>query len=273
MPNLYANLGDIKAELGITATTSDSILLLALEDASREVDAYCNRHFYVKTATKYFGVANPSRVLIDDCLSVTTLTTDSEGDGTFDGETWTQGDTEDFILWPYNDFPKLWIETGPESDYAFACDDRYIKIVGLWGYGDGQSATPYRASGLTGTLSDASDTTITASADASAIIYAGQTLLIESEQVYVSSVSTTTLTVERGVNGTTAAAHTAAAMNIYKYPSPVARWTRDRAKELYVVKPGFQMEMIGQYQYQIASQNQSIYRKDDALGPFQRMVA
>lgn len=277
MPNCYATLAEVKAELGMTDTDAsrDAILLQMLEDASRDADQYCRRHFYVKSDTRYFGVDDPCRVMVDDLLSVTTLTTDSEGDGTFDGETWTQGDGGDFLLWPYNAWPKLWIEPVKVPRYSFARSNRYVKIVGLFGHGDGESATPYKSVGLTGTLADASDITITASAAADASVYAGQTLLIESEQVFVAAVSGTTITVERGANGTTAAAHASAAMYAYRYPREVSRWVACRAKELYLSRDSgdYQSETIGQYQYTRAGANLSAMRKDELLGAYVRLVA
>lgn len=277
MPNLYATLADIKNELGETSTdaTRDAILIGMIEDASRQVDQYCLRHFYVRIATKYLDVVEPRNVQIDDCLSISALTTDSEGDGTFDGETFTQGETGDYVLWPDDAWPKLAIVPAVDPTYSFTRRARYIKAVGLWGYGDGASATPYTSTGLTGTLSDASDTTITASADASSTIYAGHTLLIESEQVYVTAVATTTITVERGINGTTAAAHTTAAMSRYKYPREVTRYVIECAKDLYIMRKtgDFQMEMIGQYQYQRAGSKMTEYRTGELLGKYVRLVA
>jgi hypothetical protein len=50
---------------------------------------------------------------------------------------------------------------------------------------------------------------------------AGQTIKIENELMYLTSVIVNTLTVVRGVNGTTAAAHAAAAISITAYPQPI----------------------------------------------------
>ena len=50
----------------------------------------------------------------------------------------------------------------------------------------------------------------------------GETILIESEQLYISAISTNDLTVERGVNGTTAAAHNDVTdISVYRYPEEV----------------------------------------------------
>ena len=55
-------------------------------------------------------------------------------------------------------------------------------------------------------------------------IEAGHTILVDDEQMYVQSYSTNTLTVVRGVNGTTAATHlTGQPISVYQYPSVVAQ--------------------------------------------------
>lgn len=257
MPNAYCTLTDIKNELNETPTdaTRDSILMQLMEDMSRKIDSSLRgRHFYVRSATKYFDVVDPCRVLIDDCLSISALTGDSDGDGTFDGTTYTQGDAGDYLLWPDDAWPKMMLVPAASPDYYFARGKRFLKAVGLWGYGDGESATPYRSSGLTGTLSSDTDTSLVPGITATDIVKPGHTLLIESEQMYVTTVSTNGLeiTVERGVNGTTAAAHNAAAIYIYKYPRPVSRKAMDLVKREYsnLSPSGKRMEMIGQYQYQ-----------------------
>ena len=54
-------------------------------------------------------------------------------------------------------------------------------------------------------------------------VEAGHTVLIESEQLFVRGYAANTLRVDRGVNGTSAAAHGAgSAIEVYEYPGPVA---------------------------------------------------
>jgi len=72
--------------------------------------------------------------------------------------------------------------------------------------------TPDADTGFTGTLADASDTSMVTDSDASGTLNIGEVVLIESEHVRISAISGTTVTVSRGHNGTTAAAHTAAAI-------------------------------------------------------------
>ena len=58
-----------------------------------------------------------------------------------------------------------------------------------------------------------------------------QTVLIGSEQMYITGISSNTLTVERGVNGTTASTHTAStSVYIYVYPTLVVQACLDLSK-------------------------------------------
>lgn len=251
--NCYATLAAVKADLSISATTHDATLLRYLESCSRAIDRYCSRFFYVETGTRYQTAVERGQArylpLDADLLSVSAFAADSELDGTYDGETWVSG--TDYWLSPYNKWPKTQVEETGFGDWAFCMEPRRYKITGNWGYGDGRSATPYEASGLTGAVATTSGTTLTASADASTTIYAGQTILVESEQMFVSAVSTTSITVERGVNGTTAASHNAAAISIYQYPNDITQFTswlvqsefKDRGKA------GMSQERMGDYFY------------------------
>jgi hypothetical protein len=99
-------------------------------------------------------------------------------------------------------------------------------MTGVFGHGDGNSATPYASSGVTVTVATTTGTTLTLSAENT--LQAGHTIRVESEQMYVTAVSTNgalTATVVRGVNGTTVVAHSAKTAFIYKYPGPVVEST------------------------------------------------
>lgn len=250
--NCYATLTAVKSDLGLSSTTYDAALLRYLEASSRAIDQFCNRHFYVETATRYqSGLERACERFInldDDLLSVTTFTADSENDGTYDGETWT---TSDYWLVPFNRWPKTQIVETGYGNYGICEIPRRYKIVGQWGYGTGKSATPYETSGLTGSVADTTSTTLTASATAASLIYPGDTVLVDSEQMFVSAVSTTLLTVERGVNGTTAASHSAATIYIYRYPADITQFASwlTQAEFKDKGKAGMQQERMGDYFY------------------------
>lgn len=216
----YASLGELKSALGETSTTDDTILLRVLEAVSRLIDKRCRRHFYVVTSTRYYTAEDVDLLLLpEDLLAVTTLKTDDDGDRTYD-ETWASGD---YDLEPYNRFPKTRIRITPDGDYSFPAQvPKGVEIAGTWGHGDGFLASPVEDTGKTvktdGWTSSFS-TSLGLTTGNGSSFSAGQTLLVDSEQIYITAVSTDTLTVKRGVNGTSAASHTAATA-IYRYLYP-----------------------------------------------------
>ena len=273
--NHYVALEDLKERIDVTGTSDDATLFDYIEAASREIDAHTQRHFYVTSATKYLTPDGAGHVLFDDdCLSISALTTDSELDGTYDGETWTE-DT-DFWLVPYNSFPKHRAELTHEGAYSFANSRRYVKIVGQWGYGDGLSATPYTTSAET-TTGTHNATVTTLNVTTGGILKAGQTLRIGSEQLFVSAVNGTANTVRRAVNGTTAAVSitTGAAIAVYEYPRVISRACAILATTYYKergLNSAMQQERIGDYFYARAQQE---FRSamGHQLAPFTRMEA
>jgi hypothetical protein len=101
MTNPYASLSEVKAAARINDTIDDSLLELAIESASRDLDAYTERVFYSTGATAVTRVYIPQDIYLvetDDIISVTTLKSDSTGNGTFD-VTWA---STDFQLEPLN---------------------------------------------------------------------------------------------------------------------------------------------------------------------------
>jgi hypothetical protein len=274
----YANIADVKGVLGITATTDNTVIRKIAEAASRSIDQYCNRTFAAHTATKYFDGA--SILWLPDLLSISTLKTDEDGDATFENTL----STGDYILYGHgledslNSYPRTRIEISGDSDYSsFASGTKKgVEIAGLWGYGDGISATPY-----------VSDTTITEdltageeAIDVTAItnLEAGNTILIDSEQYYIYSYSSLTLTVESAVNGTSNATHSSGAtIYIYQYPADIRQACIDLSVAMYQnrAKQGLQSERLGDYSYTLAGTSlgkgvvQSIL--DDNIKNYKRM--
>lgn len=219
MPNrgTYCDLATLKTAIGVTGTTDDVALLARLEAASRWIDNHCARHFYVVSEARYFTAFRSDYLCVDDLLSITALKTDEDDDRDYD-YTWA---ATDYDLEPFNSFPKWRISVTPQGDYTFPSQAKGVQITGLWGYGDGERAAPYDDSGTTTNEElDASETAVTVASGAALAI--GQTILVESEQMYITGISTNDLTVVRGVNGTTAVTHaTGKAIYIYRYPSLV----------------------------------------------------
>lgn len=99
--NGYATLQDVKAAARITDTIDDGLLETAIESSSRDIDAYTERVFFNTGATAVTRVYIPENIYLletDDIISVSSIKSDTTGEGGFD-LTWT---TSDYQLEPLN---------------------------------------------------------------------------------------------------------------------------------------------------------------------------
>ena len=211
-----------------TMTTYSATLLRMLEAASDMIDRITHRHFNTWEGIQYFdGVA---RVLVpdEDILSISELALDQNGSQLYA----TTITTSDYLLYPISGpqlYPKSIIKltTGSSVGSLGSAILAGIRITGVFGYGNGLSATPYYDSGDTlQSVMSASQPTMTVTNVGGNTFSPGMTLRIDSEQVYVTAVLGTTLNIVRGVNGTTALVHLdGIPIYIYTYPSTVVEET------------------------------------------------
>ena len=140
--NGYATLNQLKAALRIPTAdaTDDSMLNMAVESASRLIDAYCGRNFILAgTATRYFNTTDPYVVQIDDARSITQVQTSSSEDGIYD-ITWDlTAHTGDIQPEPINDYIGgiVWPFTRLRAigDYVFPVDlENTVKVTASWGW-------------------------------------------------------------------------------------------------------------------------------------------
>ncbi|MBC8281599.1 MAG: hypothetical protein H8E48_12495 [Chloroflexi bacterium] len=217
-------------------------LLLAVSDW---VDHYCNRHFYPRTDTLVFDGKGASQLLIPDLISVTSIKEDNNSDLSFD-ESWA---TSDYWLQPYNASPTLYWgvpytavkarAAGNKAD-GFVTGEQNFQIVGLWGYSQFSEDS---GTDLNDAAMDTSKTTVVV--DDGTQFEIGQTILINSEQMLITDISSNNLTVTRGLNGSTAEAHADNSdINILRWPASVERaalvqtariWTRSADFEPFFV--------------------------------------
>lgn len=220
----YASILDFKAYVTDDATAdhtawtdSDLTILTLLEGSSRRVDGWCARSdfgsgFGPRIATnKYDHDASDTLDLRDDFLGFTSI---ALLDGTGGASTTLVLDTDVYARpydgLPYTELVFTNLGEGPSSGL------RVWTVAGTAGYASETSSV--------GTASIASAGTATISLSGGSA-YAGHTLLVGSEHLYVTaSTGGTALTVLRGQNGTTAAAGTAAA-SVFKYPREVVTGT------------------------------------------------
>ena len=225
MTNTYADLSMLKAPgaLDITGASYDARLLALLDSASRWIDGYCNRRFYVLEAARRFDGGGPE-LPTPDLVRVDRLRTAENGGGVFETE-WT---ADDYRLEPSNAEPsQAWGSPYRRVAAAgrlkrrggFPAGPAAVEITGRWGYREVWQET--------GALLQPGIVLAAGAATLSLVdhggLAAGQTLRLNGEQVYVVKVSGSDLTVRRGVNGTAAASHLGgSALSLFVYPAPVA---------------------------------------------------
>ena len=136
----YATLAQFKAAVGIgTADTADDSALQNVLDATDTlIDLYCDRKtgFGTASETRFYTAEDYQYVLTDDLVSVTTLQTDDDANGTYE-TTWTAG--TDFVLAPVNTnldgLPYTEIDTSVSWPRNFPKDVFLgVKVVGVFGF-------------------------------------------------------------------------------------------------------------------------------------------
>lgn len=180
-------------------------------------------------------------VLLDDWLLSATTVTAYDGTSRTDSETLTEGIAGDYLLEPYNRSPKHTLKLMEETAKALSAGQQTLSIAGVWGW-----QNTYAAAGTLGAaVSSTTATSVTLTTGHT--VETGNTLLVDSEQVYVTAVAGNTITVQRGVNGTTAATHSnGATVNAYEHPSDVADVCLAIARSRYRERDAGQGEQIGE---------------------------
>ena len=233
--NVYCRLQDVVAAIQGSsqwpAHSHDAELLRLMEEISREAERHCNLVFAAVTDTRYFDgngcgelwlppsrgflAAAPTAFAVDlygrlDYLASPVVNTDYF---TYPADS-TPGDPQPIMRLDVNPWSTLLVRAWPRGRRA-------LRITGRFGWSEETEATGVTVNDEDGGL-DASETAMTVSG---AGLQAGDTLLVGSEQIYVSAAAgatSTALTVVRGVNGTTAATHAnGAAILRRRYPRPV----------------------------------------------------
>ena len=196
----YSDRNAMRAFLGIdsTVTDKDAKIDIMIARASAYIEQKTDRRFIPWTGTKEFDYQGALELVFgDDLLSSTPTITHNDGVDTVAAG--------DYFLYPLNaaddNRPYLSLEMLYTDDFLFYNDTRQsaIAITGKWGYCE--------ISWLSGSLLTAGITAAatTVPVDAGTDFSIGQTILIGTEQMWISNIATNNLTVTRGMNGTTAA--------------------------------------------------------------------
>lgn len=217
LSSLYA----LRQHIGLDAadTSEDGRLLDALSAASAAIERRTRRSFQprVESITHNVDLWNVVELsLKDDLLEIQSII---NGDGSSIA-------LSDVML---IDNSLLRLTNGEVFTFEETADDA-ITVTGIWGYhpywsqawsdsGDTVQDAPISASANSVTVTDADAGTVPR-------FQVGQLLRIEDEYLHVVAIDTGTniLTVERGVNGTSAASHSnGTPIDIYQIPSDVAQ--------------------------------------------------
>lgn len=247
----YTTVNAVRAQyLASTQTTDDAQVLDFIRAASKAMDNACNRHFYPLIETRYFDVPGGGGLPVDmfdnmkgggfrlpltfdeDLLEVTTLT---NGDGTTIA-------SNQYLLDPYNHTPYYQLKIKRSSSVAWMVNtdgdfERVVSVLGVWGFHEDYGNAWVSTTTLSAAIVSTSATTTTVP---TGTIYAGQLLKIDSEYIYCSAVSTgatDTLTIVRGVNGSTAATHLISApVYVWNVGEHIANICKRAAAGLYKIK-------------------------------------
>lgn len=235
----YVSLAEAKQSdlYGLASVTSeDERVKTAIRRTSALIETALDTWFYPVLATRYFDhPAVPSVLELDQWL----LSIDTDG-FTTDNTDETVETTDYFLARtlqnPIYEAPYRLVLMNPDGDYSELewsdTEFRANAITGAWGYNDDTAATgatvlndPLAVGGL-------SLTVLTGTMEV------GWMLLVETEQIFVSSITTgdpnDTVTIVRAQDGTTAAAHVATtAISRYVPPYDIELLTGILAARLY----------------------------------------
>lgn len=136
--NGYCTLAELKASLNITDSIDDTALESAITAASRMIDDYTERFFYVNGSvgspvTRYYTAVDPYTINIDDITTVSEIASDDNFDRTF-GTVWS---TTDYMVEPINNPVKSWPYNRVLAIGAYIFPyqlPQSVRVKGVWGW-------------------------------------------------------------------------------------------------------------------------------------------
>ena len=149
----------------------------------------------------------------------------------------------DYLLTPYSPLPlgldapytgMKYKDTGSNNDpWQTGTGQKVLAIAAEWGWQNKKTDDTTLDGAITSTSAKTFDVV------SSTNLSAGMTILVDSERMYIESISSNTLTVERGAAGTTAATHlTGVTVSFYYYPAAVTQCCLDLTRLAWVDRTG-----------------------------------
>ncbi len=231
----YATLTAFRERQGLAAddTADDARMLAKLRAATAQIERYTGRSFLPILATRHFDW-HDARTLLFRGYDLLELTSITNGDGTT---------VDPAAILPFGGIngPIVGVELDMTRGFFvyLTTKTRALTVTGVWGWHD-DYARAWKSSGdvIPAGGVNASVTTFTVASVSGADgwnlaprFQPGQLLRVDTEHMSLvaTNASTNTLTVVRGVNGSTAAAHAASApISVYVPPADIAeialRW-------------------------------------------------
>jgi len=205
MDNIYMDLNTFKAEVDLKYAEGDAVLIQLLERASRLIDNWTGRRFYVENATRNYRVEiGDARLFVDDLVTIESITVDE-----------TALAATNYELEPLNGLPK----TAIHHLTSYFGLRELIAVTGLWGFSNNKLAITTLSAEISAAVTSLAPTLMPA-------FSIGQTIWIGDEQMFVNNLDAVNLEIDRGKNGTTAAIHLVdAPIYIQVYPPEVAQAT------------------------------------------------
>ena len=225
--NIYATPAVLKDRLGLKTNGDDATLWHLLHVASRIVDGHCGRRFYVSNESKRFDVIDRDGVMLDDLIEIGQVVEDWDGDGVFERTR----HRSDYELYPLGAHPKsahgypfhVMRLRHRSKAKCFPQGRATMQITGRWGYRS-HFVSPGRYVSNSGATVTQYSKSIRVDKDTD--LAAGQTILIDNEQMFVTQVGSGLLNVMRGINGTSAAQHLdASEVKVLQFPAEVVEAT------------------------------------------------
>lgn len=144
----YATLAEFKASVGITDSTDDTALQSVLDATDQLINNYCDTKVgFGQTAsqTRYYTANSLTYVLTDPIVSVSSLQTDDDGDGTYE-TTWA---STDYVLAPRNAAldtrPYTEVDTAVNEPKLFPTGYLATRITAVFGWPSVPSAVKQAA--------------------------------------------------------------------------------------------------------------------------------
>lgn len=137
--NGYATLAQAREVIGMPATdtSSDGVIERMVESASRWIDAYTGRTFWVTASeTRYYMPTSAELVVIDDAATITAVALD-DGSRTYATALASTDYDADPPARTSAPVPIMALRIAPLSGYAFTVGMSSVRVTGTWGVPSG----------------------------------------------------------------------------------------------------------------------------------------